>query len=356
MMQVDSLTPESETALRDPTDSDGAEGVHLLVSLPALNEEMTIDSVIRAIPRAIPGVRQVDVLVIDDGSTDGTSRLAREAGARVIRHSAPRGVGFAFHRALAHAIEIGADLVVSIDADGQFDSRDIPKLVRPVLQGEADFVTASRFKDPELVPVMPRAKLWGNRMMSRLVSKLTGERFFDVSCGMRCYSRKALLQLHLLGRFTYTQEVFLNLAFKNLRIVEVPVAVRGERSFGESRVASNLLRYAWQTSQIIFRCYRDYHPLRFFGSLALALMLPALGLGAFLVFHYLQTGGFSPYKWTGFASAALLLVAMLIAQIAVIGDMLNRHRVYLEEVLYRQRRQPQEGEYRRISARASDEQ
>ena len=123
---------------------------------------------------------------------------------------------------------------------------------------------------------MPAVKRWGNRAMSSLISRLAGQEFHDVSCGMRCYSRRAALQLHLVGRFTYTQEVVLNLAFKGLRIAEVPVRVRGEREFGESRVAGNLWRYALRSAQIIFRAYRDYHPLRFFGGLAAALLVHLL--------------------------------------------------------------------------------
>jgi len=314
-------------------------GARLLVTLPALDEERTVAEVIRGIPRDIPGVAVVDVVVVDDGSTDRTGERAREAGAHVIRHPAPRGVGAAFHAGLAHGIETGADLIVSIDADGQFDPNDIPALIAPVLENRADFASASRFADPALVPEMPPIKLWGNRMMSRLISRLAGETFHDVSCGMRCYSRRAALQLHLLGRFTYTQEVFLNLSFKQLRIAEVPIRVRGEREFGESRVAGNLWRYALRTVQIIFRCYRDYHPLRFFGGIGLAFALPALLLAGFLGVHYIATGGFSPHKWAGFTSAVLMGVALVCFHIGVIGDMLTRHRVYLEELLYRQRDQ-----------------
>lgn len=312
-------------------------GLRLLVAMPALNEERTVGEVIAGIPEKIPGIAVIDVLVVDDGSTDRTGEIAREAGAKVLRHPAPRGVGAAFHSALGYGIDQGADLIVSIDSDGQFNPADIPRLVAPVVAGEADFATASRFADPELVPRMPWLKLWGNRMMSRLVSRLAGATFYDVSCGMRCYSRRAALHLNLLGRFTYTQEVFLNLAFKQLRIAEVPLEVRGERSFGESRVASNLWRYALRTSQIIFRCYRDYNPLKFFGWLALLLFLPGLGLGLFLAVVYFETGSFSPYKWTGFAAAALTILAVLVFQVGLVGDLLNRHRIYLEEVLYRQR-------------------
>jgi glycosyltransferase involved in cell wall biosynthesis len=311
--------------------------LRLLVAIPALDEEGTIGDVIRGIPREIPGVRSVEVVVVDDGSTDRTSERATEAGARVIRHPRPRGVGAAFHSGLAYAIDRGADLIVSIDADGQFDPADIPALVDPVVSSRADFASASRFMNPALVPRMPLMKRWGNRVMSRLISRLAGQTFYDVSCGMRCYGRRAALQLHLLGRFTYTQEVFLNLAFKQLRIVEVPIAVRGEREFGDSRVAGNLWRYGLRTVQIIFRCYRDFHPLRFFGGIAVLMLLPALGLGSFLLLHYAFTGSFSPYKWTGFTAAALLFLSLLMLHMAVIGDMLNRHRIYLEELLYRQR-------------------
>jgi glycosyltransferase involved in cell wall biosynthesis len=321
----------------------GRESLRLLVSLPALNEEATVGGVIRRVPRQIPGVRTIDVLVIDDGSSDLTAERASEAGARVIRHSTPRGVGAAFHSALAYGIETGADLIVSIDADGQFDAADIPALIAPVVAGDADFATASRFKDPTLIPEMPWLRVWGNRMMSRLISRLAGERFYDVSCGMRCYSRRAALQLHLLARFTYTQEVFLNLAFKQLRIVEVPLRVRGEREHGESRVARSLWRYGLRTVQIIFRCYRDYQPLRFFGGVAIGLSVSGFGLGGFLLIHYWLTGGFSPHKWAGVGAVALLVLALLMLHLGVVGDMLNRHRVYLEELLFRQRSEMRRG-------------
>ena len=309
----------------------------LLVSLPALDEEETVAAVVRGVPRQIPGVGRVDVVVVDDGSRDRTGDRAREAGAEVIRHETTRGVGAAFHSVLAHGIESGADLIVSIDADGQFDPADIPRLVEPVAAGRADFASGSRFADPALTPEMPWLKRWGNRAMSRLISRLAGQRFHDVSCGFRCYSRAAALQLHLLGRFTYTQEVFLNLAFKQLRIVEVPIRVQGVRRVGESRVAASLWRYALRSAQIILRCYRDYHPLRFFGGMALLLAIPGFGLGAFLLWHYVETGALSPHKWAGFASATLLGLALLLLQLGVIGDMLTRHRVYLEEVLFRLR-------------------
>ena len=317
--------------------------MRLLVCLPALNEEHTIEQVIRGIPLHISGIHSIDILVVDDGSTDRTGVRAAGAGAVVLRHAAPRGVGAAFHSALSYGIEHGADLIVNIDADGQFNPADIPTLIAPVVAGEADFTTASRFKDPALIPPMPGIKIWGNRMMSRLVSRLTGQTFYDVSCGMRCYSRHAALQLHVQAQFTYTQEVFLNLAFKHLRIVEVPIRVRGEREFGKSRVASNLWRYGFRTANIIFRVYRDYFPLRFFGGLAFGLVLLAQGLGLFLFIHYLQTNALSPHKWAGFGAIACLALSLMMVHLGMVGDMLNRQRIYLEELLYRQRIQSASG-------------
>ncbi len=312
-------------------------GLRLLVCIPALDEERTVADVVRGVPRTIPGIATVDVLVIDDGSSDATGVRAAEAGARVLRHPATRGVGAAFHTALSEGIAAGADLVVSIDADGQLDPADIPALVAPVAEGRADFSSASRFADPALAPEMPAIKRLGNRALARLISHLAGQTFHDVSCGLRCYGRRALDQLHLFGRFTYTQEVFLNLAFKQLRIVEVPLRVRGVREHGESRVAGNLWRYAARAARIIFRCYRDHHPLRFFGATAAALALPGVALGGFLALHYAATGAFTPHKWAGFASAVLLGLALLNLHIGVVGDMLTRHRLYLEELLQRDR-------------------
>ena len=317
--------------------SGGAEGLYLLVTLPALNEEKTVGHVIRGVPRDMPGIGMIEVLVVDDGSEDRTAEEAELAGARVIRHPAIRGVGGAFHSALTYGLDRGADLIVSLDADGQFNPADIPALIAPVLAGQAEFTTASRFKDPSLTPEMPWSRLWGNRLMSRIISSLTRQRFYDVSCGMRCYGRRAALQLYLLARFTYTQEVFLNLAFREVRIVEVPIRVRGQREFGTSRVAGSLWRYGLRTAAIIVRSYRDYWPLQFFGAIAVALLACATLLGGFFLYHYATTGQFRPHTWAGVAAGACVGLAALTIHIGLIGDMLNRHRIYLEELLYRQR-------------------
>ncbi len=310
----------------------------LVVQIPALNEEKTIQDVIRSIPRNIPGIRSTSVLVVDDGSTDRTSALAAEAGAIVVRHDRRRGVGAAFRTGLQKSMELDADVIVTIDADGQFNPEDIQKLTEPILRGEADYVTASRFLDPSLTPEMPRMKRWGNDFMARWISSLVGQDFKDVSCGFRAYARDAYLRLVLLGDFTYTHETFLTLAFARLRIREVPILVRGVREHGQSRVASNLWRYGWRTAGIILRTYRDYRPLRFFNYVAGVLLVAALGFLGFLISVKVRTGMFTPHKWSGFLAAALAGAALVLFLIGLVAEMLDRLRVAQDELVFRVRR------------------
>jgi len=310
----------------------------LVVQMPALNEEKTLVSVIQGIPRDIPGIDEVAVLVVDDGSTDRTGELARQAGAQVVRHEHPRGVGMAFRTGLERSAELGADILVTIDSDGQFDPRDIPKLVEPIVKGEAEFVTASRFADPALAPEMPWAKRWGNDVIARWLSATVGKRFYDVSCGFRAYSRNAYLRLVLLGEFTYTHEVVLNLAFCRIPIREQPVRVRGVREFGKSRVASNLFRYAWRAASIILKTYRDYRPLRFFGYMSAGMLVLATGFLAFAISVKIRTGVFTPHKWAVVLAMGLAVTAVAVFLVGMVAEMLDRIRVAQDELLFRVRR------------------
>ncbi|MCA9246281.1 MAG: glycosyltransferase family 2 protein [Planctomycetales bacterium] len=313
------------------------DAVHLVVLVPALNEEKTVGDVVARIPREIPGIDRVEVVVVSDGSTDRTEEIAREKGAKVVRHPRPCGVGAAFQSGLRKAFELGADIVLNIDGDGQFRPEDIPKLVAPIVSGAADFVTASRFLDPALEPEMPKLKRWGNRQMSRLVSFLTRSTYHDVSCGMRAYSRDAALSLSVVEPFTYTHEVFLHLSAKRMKILEVPIQVRGQREFGKSRVARSLVRYGFNTLKIIARFYRDYHPLRFFGWMSAACWVLATPLLVICLTNYFATGSFSPHRWAGFAATVLGICGVAFLFMGVLGDMLHRQRVYLEEILYNSR-------------------
>jgi glycosyltransferase involved in cell wall biosynthesis len=318
----------------------------LLVMMPALNEEASIGAVLARVPRSIPGVGSVEILVVDDGSKDRTVAIAKDAGASVISHGRNLGVGSALQTGLAEAVRRGVDLLVNIDSDGQFAPEDIAKIVVPVIEGRADFVTASRFMDPALVPEMPWVKKFGNWGMARIVSGLIGQRFDDVSCGFRCYGREALLNLVLLGRFTYTQESFLVLSQKGLAMVEMPMKVRGVREHGKSRVASNLFNYAYRTLGIIFSFIRDYSPGVLFNNVAGLFLAASFGLGGFFLWHRLASGQFSPHIWAGFVSAFLFGVATLIFGLGQIALMVARLRSVQERQLYLVRRYlPRLGEH-----------
>lgn len=327
----------------------------LVVQLPALNEAETIAGVIESIPRAIPGVDEITVVVVNDGSSDRTAELAREAGAVVVSHENTRGVGAAFRTGLVKSTELGADIIVTIDADGQFNPDDIPTLISPILKGEADFVTASRFIDSAFEPEMTRVKRWGNDFIARWLSSMVKVRFHDVSCGFRAYSRNAFLRLVLLGEFTYTHEVFLSLAFARVPIKEVPVRVRGVREHGESRVANNLFRYGWRTASIILKTYRDYHPLAFFSRIAVVLALAGLCFVAFLGWVKFTTGGFFPHKWSGFVGGALLAMAAFMFVVGVVAEMLDRIRIAVDEALFRVKRLEFELGRRNAPGRESDQ-
>ena len=310
----------------------------LAIILPALNEAKTISVVIRGIPQAISGITDIDIFVINDGSTDDTASIARASGAHVVSHDSNKGVGAAFHTGLRSALASGADIIVKIDADGQFNPTDITHLIKPIQLGKADFVTASRFADPALTPQMPAIKLLGNRLMTSMINFITKKKFTDVSCGFRAYSREAALRLTLFGYFTYTQETFIDLAFKQIRMVEMPLAIRGVRQHGHSRVADNLWRYGLKTSTIIFRAARDYRPHYFFGLPGLLIFGSGIGSGLFLLQHFLRTGQTFPYRSLVQLSGVLIIVGILLLFLSLLADMMYRNRIIVEEAVYHARK------------------
>ncbi|MFH1206987.1 MAG: glycosyltransferase family 2 protein [Patescibacteria group bacterium] len=306
----------------------------LLVAIPAFNEEKSISSVIRSIPPVISEITEINIVVFNDGSTDRTTEQAQTAGARVISRQDNRGLSYTFQEIVQESLKQNADILVNIDADGQFNASDIPKLVQPIIDGQADAVTASRFIDQRITPAMPVMKRWGNTMVARLVSFLTQQRFYDVSCGFRAYSREAFLHLNLFSKFTYTHETFLNIAFKGLRIWEIPVVVRGEREFGQSKVAHSLWRYGYNMVNTIFRTMLDYKPLKFFGWGGGFVFLIGVVFEIFVLIHWIGTGEISPYKSFGFAGLFLNLFGVLMLIVGLLADMINRVRLTQERILY----------------------
>lgn len=304
--------------------------------MPALNEEADIQRVISRLPHSLEGIEVIQILVIDDGSVDKTAALALECGAQVVSHGKNRGVGAAFHSAVQFALENEADILVGIDADGQFDPLEIPLLIRLILDQRADMVIGNRFTSG-IPKDMSRVKYWGNQKVAQLISAITGQAFQDVSCGFRAYNREALLRLNIFGEFTYTHETILSLMYQGLRVMEYPINVKYFTQ-RKSRVADSILRYSIQTSKIILRVLLDYRPVRVFGSFGGFCMLIGAGFEVFLMTHYALTGSFTPYKSTGFIGLGFIIFGLLILVIALIADMLNRLRINQDKLLYELKR------------------
>jgi len=304
----------------------------LIIYLPAYNEEADIQRVIAGLPHAVDGVELVQILVVDDGSVDRTAELAQACGARVVSHGKNRGLGAAFRTAIQFALENEADILVGIDADGQFDPAEIPTLIKPIIEKNADMVTGNRFAlgIPEY---MSRIKYWGNLGVAQLIGYITGQTFQDVSCGYRAYDREALFRLNIFGEFTYTHETILSLVYQDLRVVEHPIEVKYDPQ-RKSRVAASLSHYALQTSKIIFRVMLDYKPMRVFGTLGGILILIGTGFITFLLGHYFVNHAFTPYKSFGFIGLGFFIFGVLVFLIALIADMINRVRVNEDRLLY----------------------
>ena len=304
----------------------------LIIYLPAFNEESKIQQVITSIPRKIEKVDQIQILVIDDGSTDATAHLASLSGAYVISHGRNRGVGAAFHTAVLFALESKADILVGIDADGQFDPKDIPTMIGPILNKNADMVIGNRFTlgKPQF---MPFSKYWGNQKVAQLINYISSQHFQDVSCGFRAFCREALFRLNVFAEFTYTHETILSLVLQGFRVIEHPVQIKYYPD-RKSRVAGSIFRYAVQTSGIIFRVLLDYRPIRIFGTIGIFSLVVGSGFVLFLLGYFALTNSFTPYKSTGFIGLGFIIFGLLVFLIALIADMLNRIRLNQDRILY----------------------
>ncbi len=310
----------------------------LAIIIFAFNEEASVGEVIERIPVAIRGIEHTHVIVVDDGSTDRTRAIALERGAQVVSHPKNKGLGAAFATGIDAGLRAGADIIVSLDSDGQHPPEAIPELIVPLLEGLADFVTATRFGDPGLVPEMPAAKRFGNWLMARVAGLACGRSITDAACGFRAYSREAALRVNIFGGYTYTQEALVDLARKGVVMEEVPLAIRGVRERGRSRIAHSLLRYAVNTLTILARAVRDRLPLAFFG--AIGAVLAAFGAAAELAVlaHFFVTGATSPYQSLTILGAVFLMLGAVSFLIALLADMLGRMRQTQEMVLYMEKR------------------
>ena len=304
---------------------------HLMIYMPALNEGQTIYKVLKSIPNKISEYNDIRLLVVNDGSSDNTEDEAVKAGAKVINHKKNKGVGSAFNTAVQYALKTNAEVLVSIDADGQFDVNQIESMILPLQKNEADFCIGNRFHGakPKNIPAI---KYWGNKRVNNIISFITKTKIQDASCGFRAYSRESLFNLNLHGSFTYTHEVILDLINKGFSVKQIPIHVTyfEERT---SRVANNIIRYGIKTSKIIIKCFRDYKPFYFFGTIAFLFFIIAFSLGVFVSAHWVKTGLITPYKSLGITSLIMFLVSVLFLVMALLADMLGRIRSNQERIL-----------------------
>lgn len=310
-------------------------GKKLVVIIPCYNEEKTLPLVVKSIPKKIPGISKVETLVIDDGSTDNTAKIARKLKVKLVSHFKNEGLGIAFKNGIEEALKMKADIITNIDADMQFNPKDIPQLVKPIVNGEAEMVTATRFKDKRLIPKnMPKLKKFGNWGFTSLINFLTRQKFTDTQCGFRAYSREAALRLNLFGRFTYTQEVFIDLVNKGIKIAEVPVKVKYFKE-RKAKISHSLLGYGIRALIIVLRTFRDYKPLVFFGIPGFIVFGGGFLFSLYFAIFWLVNHQTTPVKMYAFVGAVGLIFGFLLIILALIADMFKRMRRNQEEVLYK---------------------
>jgi len=292
--------------------------------IPAFNEESTIERTILSIPRKIQGVDDVQVLVIDDGSNDKTVELALNAGAdKIVSHHTNSGVGAAFMTGIRNAILKNVDIVVTIDADSQFDSKEIPNLIRPILNNQADVVIGSRFLK-KMPTNYPKIKTFGNRVFTRIVSWAAGQKFTDTQTGFRAYLKDVLLSISVVNEFTYTQEVLLDLKFKNFKIIEVPVSVYYNEK-RKSRVVKNIFNYSSRVLSIILKSLVFHRPILAFGLFGMFLC----GLGIIAkVFTIYKIIGVSAGLSTGF-----IILGIVSFMLGLFASMVFKRQAFSEKDL-----------------------
>lgn len=305
----------------------------LIVNIPAFNEETAIRKTIQRIARHYHGIDEVKIHVIDDGSQDKTATTAKEAGADfVYSHPTNRGIGKTFRTAVEQALEHGADIMVNIDADGQFDPNDIPKLLAPILEGRADMVIASRFGKHKAKNI-PSIKDNLNRLAARIVSRFMQADIDDLTCGFRALNRETMLRLNLPGDFTYTQETIIDALGKHLKLVWIPVVVTyfADR---KSRVVKTVWGFVSNSAKIILKAVRDVRPMKFFGIPGLFLLTTSLILFTIFLSFYFQEFKITPYRNWLLLSVVLFLVGLQSFVFALIADMIRSNRRLMEETLY----------------------
>jgi glycosyltransferase involved in cell wall biosynthesis len=307
----------------------------LIIQIPCLDEEATLPETIAALPRTIAGIDEIELLIVDDGSTDRTVEVARECGVEhIVRLTNNRGLAAAFQAGLDACLKLGADVIVNTDADNQYSGADLPKLVAPILAGEADMVVGDR--RVATIEHFSGAKKALQRAGSWVVRRLSDTAIADTTSGFRAYNREAALGLLVTDNFTYTLESLIQ-AGKMLVAVE-GVAVATNPQTRESRLFDSTGAYVRRNALSILRIYARYEPLRVFASASAIVGVLALAAWMPFLIDWIFNGDSSGHIQSLILGAVLFIAALQLLALGVIGDLLAGQRVMTQRVFERVRR------------------
>jgi glycosyltransferase involved in cell wall biosynthesis len=300
----------------------------LIIQIPCFNEEKTLSIALQDLPRQIPGIDTVEVLVIDDGSTDATVQVARQCGVEhVVGFSANQGLANAFMLGIRSCLERGADIIVNTDADNQYCAADIPSLILPILERRADLVIGAR-PIAEIAHFSLIKKLL-QRFGSWVVRRVSQTDVADAPSGFRAISREAALSLNVFNGYTYTLETIIQAGQHGMSVVSVPIRVNGE--LRPSRLVRSIPNYVKRSILTMFRIFVVYQPLKFFLTVGLIPFSIGLALGIRFVVYFLMGDG-SGHVQSLILAAVLLLIGVQTFLLAILADLVGVNRRLLEEV------------------------
>ena len=299
----------------------------LIIQIPCYNEEQTIESVINDIPKRISGIDEIEILVIDDGSTDRTAELAEALGAKVVRHKKNMGLAAGFKTGLKTALDAGADIIVNTDGDNQYYGGDIETLVKPIIENNADMVIGARDikNHKEFSSFKKILQIFG----SNVVKLISGADVVDAPSGFRAFSAACASRINIFDNFSYTMETIIQSSAKGFRIVSVPVRVN--RQIRKSRLFKNTFQYVFRSACTILRMFAIYRPFRFFTLFALTFM----SLGAVLLIRYMYffiNKDGAGHIQSLLLAAILVIIGFLIQVIAIFADLISINRKLLEDI------------------------